>query len=669
MRGFKSKRINCRILVGAVIVGLVMPPITGFAGKENTAKNAMLSPSLSLGADTFQYFFIDSRAAPQASNALRNDPAFAEYQSLVRVNDSSIEVKQSQGVSAYFLEQVFKRVLVQLNKRKVWSDFPSFYAKNEFVFGFKAGQKELYIINQDTKIISLPASLLNNFSALLFTLRHVIQQYNNPQISQDKVLISDAFFFMNCFDYERSEILQWPELALYENRKLLRELQQAIAENNFSQLNKLLFNKSLTKQTNRELKKVFSSLCHDLKDVSISQGRLQSFVLLLWEISNANKKQAKKTFYNLIYGLSSIPAWSKLVKEASPGVFITKLDQLLAESYFGMHHTNSQVKALLSNTVLETLFYFKQIENRAEQFRDGGKESEFRQKRAAHVRGILGEISGLHKYTFVFKDTVMLLDKHPQIDSRNKIYVSRLNTGEDFEKECDAHTAGTMLEFKYSAHYRDIYAQLFGFMKQGSVFSLLLNAHQKKALSLQSRDNPKLNSSDRELTNVKNVVYFAENDINGFAQHVSGFVQANKDSFDPKTGRSLEARTLWNADGFNCRLNLKEFEILVLDPDFIQGLLSETQVLQGMSEEFKTKYFENLRNYSEAVFSEMIKIYQKTGFDIYISISNPKLRTLDKSFVSGIKLADDIKSSRKNIHQFSADHSRIEHLFFTETAI
>lgn len=254
----------------------------------------------------------------------------------------------------------------------------------------------------------------------------------------------------------------------------------------FQYLMKFYLKKTLTVPADTELKEALEALSPALKEVNVSKGRLMSFILLLWDISESKQKKAKKTFQNMISGLSSIPGWCKLVKEADPGVFITKLDQLLVESYYGIHQTNPQPRNLLLNTVIDTLLYFQNIENLSKQH-ESDKEAGFRIKRSAHVRGILGEISGLHKYTFVFKDTVMLLDKYPQIDSVNKIYGSSLDPEENNAKECDAHTPGTILEFKYTAHYRDIYYQLFGFMKQVSVFRLILNAHNKKSLNSQFR--------------------------------------------------------------------------------------------------------------------------------------------------------------------------------------
>lgn len=113
------------------------------------------------------------------------------------------------------------------------------------------------------------------------------------------------------------------------------------------------------------------------------------------------------------------------------------------------------------------------------------------------------------------------------------------------------------------------------------------------------------------MINVKNIVYFAENDVNGFSREVYRFITANKDSFDAKTGKSLKERTLWNADGFNCRLNLKEFEKLVLSPDFIQAFLSEISARNDTNEHVKERYMEQLRRYSALVFAEMEKYIKK----------------------------------------------------------
>lgn len=637
MFSLKLQNIAVNSLAFAIIASMFTQPANAFLAEENSGYNVMLSPALALGTGQLSDIFFDERSVENTDNFWVKQRDFLGYQGLVRVYDSNIEVQQSLGVSADILERVFKRAFSELNKRKVWSDFPSFYGQNDFLFGFKSEQKELYIIDKDKNIISLPVSLLDNFPAFLFTLRHVTHKINSPRLSQEAVLNADAFFFLKLFEDERKEILRYSELFLYENRVMLVKIDESMMENNFFALNDLLFKQQVSAHTNEELRTIFFDLTQAFRDESISKGRMLNFFMLLLDLSSIGQKNERENFRNLITGLKSIPSWSKLVSEANTGVFITKLDQLLSESRFGMHHTNSQVKSLLRNTVNDTLLYFYKIEQSK-----GGKNLDFRKKYSAPIKGLMGEISGLHRYTFVFKDTVSLLDEHPQIDSRNRVYVSSSAVGEDVTKECDAHTAGTIMEFKYSAHYRDIYGQIFGFMKQVSVFSMLLNAHEKKTWILRTKQHAEFNSSERELLNVKNVVYFAENDIGGLAQDVYKFVRANKSSFDAKTGLSLGQRTVWNEDGFSARFNLNEFKKLLLDQNMVKSFWLERNSRQGGDDYHEKKQTQYLEKYCDYIFSKMDKIYKKTGFDIYISISNPKLSTQGEDFINTRALADDI---------------------------
>ncbi|MCK9595537.1 MAG: pantetheine-phosphate adenylyltransferase, partial [Candidatus Omnitrophica bacterium] len=291
------------------------------------------------------------------------------------------------------------------------------------------------------------------------------------------------------------------------------------------------------------------------------------------------------------------------IPHADMGVFVAKLDELLEEGIAGLAPAGKKSRIALISEVQNTIWRFNN-----------------RRLKEKYVKAMLGEISGLHKFIFVFGDTVYILDFQRAFSG--KLETHRIFTScRKGYKECDLRLGETILEFKFTLHFNDLYRQIVGLNKSISVFSLIQDARQAK--------NDLVPADAAVLGSIKNIVAFGEHAPANLISGIETYVRGHSRSADHRNSQPLRMRREFTEDGYTVRLTLEEFEDLLSSPPMLEGSINELEEFRRFQKK-RRSYNDtpavsagDVLNVIRPIFADLKNAVPLERFDVYISISNP----------------------------------------------
>jgi tetratricopeptide (TPR) repeat protein len=521
--------------------------------------------------------------------------------------------------------QVIKNSLSLIKKNKEWGNIfadKGRTAEFYFVFYKDTDKHNIFLDHRRDGVVYLPVSILdaalkpsnsNRHNILTFAFRHQLNSLNSED--EKDILMQDANFFLRLHRIERERIIQDLEGYDYPALRALSGINSALEDVNISGLFNIVFGEGSDFYIPgpENLQKRLTSLfeIYGSHDIDVTEGILAALCLdLSYIFIHKQKADTNIPLDDLLDVLEAVVLWKDLQPQVNIGTFLRKMEELAAESIWGIRSGRKQRNVFLRGFVIDTFQEFSRIVRKARQKRQRAGAQQY-ERYLSQIRGILGVVSGVHKFNLVFRDEIDI----GSIQELSRVFY--FSTGApkySAEKEMDgmgnnSRGVHTLYEFKFSAFFKHLYEQTAGFNKHVSVFRLLYDAHRGVLPSLP--DSRKLNS-------VKNFVYHAENDIGGVSYSLERFVNNNGESLHPCEREPLKKRFSWDEDGITARLSLKEFRncLLFMASEYEE----ETNRIKETQRSIKGK----VKRYIRREFSELIPYYPDGNFDIYISISNPK---------------------------------------------
>ncbi|MDD5774893.1 MAG: HEAT repeat domain-containing protein, partial [Candidatus Omnitrophica bacterium] len=522
--------------------------------------------------------------------------------------NSRFIIRQCEGCDRNETVRQLNEAMRRLKKVKVWG----------CAYSVKQSQNFLFTIEQspDTSrpYVTLPYSCLGNIPALAWNLRREFQRMRCAVNGRKQLHYADLNYFLRLAPDDREQILAWMAAVNYNQVATFAALHKAVTRIDFTVIFKLLFEERLSAYYPHpgSLRRYTRKMLGSPNGIDISAGNLIGLILDLVYTGQEKDRIDPDKGAGLNSYLGGIRAFSRTDKKVlerediNMGVFIAKLDDLLAEGILGLNRPEKSERRVLIHDVK---FRVERLNKIMRSTRAGYKA------RLSNVKGVLGEVSGVHKLTFIFDDTVHIPDyvgASSGIIEVNQVYTCCKGEG----KECDARTPLMIAEMKFQACLNHLYTQIMGYDRKVSVARLL---------TTYFRDTP-----------VRNAAYLAENDKQGLTERVLLFVQRNPDSLD-KNNTPLWYRQQWNEEGFTCPMTLAELRRFLLYDENVNHFLrtyrprkrSRSQRnARGISGDARKRAQQELRNHLNRCFGELERLYADGDFDFYITISNPKQRVL-----------------------------------------
>ncbi|MDD5669442.1 MAG: UPF0146 family protein, partial [Candidatus Omnitrophica bacterium] len=548
------------------------------------------------------------------------------------MRNGSVVFERCEGCDQKAVAGVMTEAMNNLKKYKVTGYADTMLADNIFYFVFNHDSSGVFRQknngNGDRAILPLSALNFGEKAAIdiiTFILRRFLNRKRWPRNDPEE---GDFNFFVFQDKESRQNIISGGKHLAYPRTDVLVRLHEAVTtcveihdDYARSEAIKTLF-KILFAGTPKDKRfeeewlfmlasRMFITVYYSFKNenvLGVSPERLLGLIIRLAYVSlyyyvDLKKGSRKYLIEQVLTGLASVAEWEHRISQAEMSVFIIKLDELVCEGIRKMRSREIGYH-LPVEIAWETLRLFT----------TGLSES--------RVRGILGEVSGVHKFTFVFGDTLFSLRDPSGIGEFHKIYTSTRAL-----KEVDAESLSkkTMLEFKFSARIYHLYEQIVGYGKTASVFSIIIEDQKEAPL-------------------VENIVYAVENNAEGLMEKLKAYAAVNRDSRN-KEQKPLSERLFHNEDGFFIRFSLNEFkDFLKSDPPlnvYQQSLeLYETKSIIRRNEKRKMRMpipeysredrrakKAEIRRYLDDEFSGLRSVLGEkryNSFDVYLSISNPK---------------------------------------------
>ncbi|MFA5373451.1 MAG: pantetheine-phosphate adenylyltransferase, partial [Candidatus Omnitrophota bacterium] len=466
-------------------------------------------------------------------------------------------------------------------------------------------------------LLRLPVSAFGNLNMLAFMLRHklncnrciVDKNGNNDDFLRREAIRNDMKFFLRLNGRQRKDILLGLKRFPYPAEATLSDISQAVDNIDMSGLFRDIYGQDIHRfcQDEQRLVRDTKKIISFFESSSITDGRIIGFILGLVYINRMKSRVGISLrayeLQDLLTGLKRMAYWVNRIPHADMGVFVAKLDELLEEGIAGLAPAGKKSRIALISEVQNTIWRFNN-----------------RRLKEKYVKAMLGEISGLHKFIFVFGDTVYILDFQRAFSG--KLETHRIFTScRKGYKECDLRLGETILEFKFTLHFNDLYRQIVGLNKSISVFSLIQDARQAK--------NDLVPADAAVLGSIKNIVAFGEHAPANLISGIETYVRGHSRSADHRNSQPLRMRREFTEDGYTVRLTLEEFEDLLSSPPMLEGFINELEEFRRFQKK-RRSYNDtpavsagDVLNVIRPIFADLKNAVPLERFDVYISISNP----------------------------------------------